>query len=248
MLHLHSDQMLAFEQTALLKFEAEVLSHAMTLSPRLCHALGEARVSAALRPLLARARAHGFTNRGPLLLFVELAFLLGSHFDTDPQYDRLGRLLRLPIDQMQRAENMHLFALDYVDRVCGIDNVNVQRAMADTSDFVRDPPILRENFVADMADELIGIFPEKVMFLGEQCLEPLVRASSDLAQDLGLREPRQHARLAALMFVFGHGCMADPLRPGVERMLADALADAPTGATPPTWIEHALAARPVLPT
>lgn len=246
MLKIHSDQMLVFDQAARLKFEDEMLSHAKTLSPRLCEALGEIRLRAALRLVLDRAQAHGFTNRGPLQLYVELAFLLGSAFDTDPQYESLGGLLRLPVDQMQRAENMHLFAIDYLDRVCGAENVNVQRAIAEAAAFARNPPTYRNNFVADLADELIGIFPEKAVFLGEQQLQSLVHAAVALAQQLGLSEPLQQARLAALMFTFGHGCVSDPLRPWIERMLADQQIDPAIDSRQPSWIEHAL--EPAFPT
>ena len=59
---------------------------------------------------MARAEGYGFTNRGPLRLFIEMMFLCGSGFDTDPQYPAVGAVLRAAGDQMQRAQMIFLEA------------------------------------------------------------------------------------------------------------------------------------------
>lgn len=240
MLTIHSHQMLVFERSARLQFETEMLGHAKARAPQLCTVLGDDRIRAALGSLLEHANDHGFTKRGPLQLYVEVAFLLGSGFDTDPQYGQLADLLRLPVDQMQRAEELHQFSVGYLGRVCGPGNAYLQRALAELTIFARNPPAFRTDFVVGMLDELIGIFPEKAIFLGEARLERLTEEAITLAPSLALREPRQQARLAALMFMFGHGCASDPLRPWVARMLSDRPAGAATDAANPAWIDDAL--------
>ena len=85
MLQIRKEQMLVFEQDALRRFEDEMVVHSTDFSP-LCEVIGEGQLRVALRRAMARAGGYGFTYRGPIRLFIELMFLCGSAFDTDPQY------------------------------------------------------------------------------------------------------------------------------------------------------------------
>ena len=83
--------MLAFEQAALRRFEDEMVVHSKDFSPLLCEIIGEDQLRVAVRQAMARAAGYGFTYRGPIRLFIEMMFLCGSAFDTDPQYPAAER-------------------------------------------------------------------------------------------------------------------------------------------------------------
>ena len=93
MLQIRFDQMKVFEEAAWLHFEDEMVVHSREFSPKLCAVLGEEQLRVALRQAIKRAGGYGFTFRGPVRLYIELMFLFGSHFDTDPQYPCRGRLV-----------------------------------------------------------------------------------------------------------------------------------------------------------
>src|SRR5262245_45441568 len=85
-MRIRREQMEAFHTVALAAFEDEMVVHSKEFSPRLCEVIGEEQLRVALRAAMDQAGGYGFTNRGPVRLFIEMRFLFGSAFDTDPQY------------------------------------------------------------------------------------------------------------------------------------------------------------------
>jgi hypothetical protein len=248
MLQIREEQMLAFEEAAWRRFEDEMVVHSKGFSPKLCEIIGEEQLRLALRQAMARAAGYGFTYRGPIRLFIEMMFLCGSAFDTDPQYPALGQVLRSSEDQMQRAEQIHEGFLDYLERVSGPSAANVQKALRDLLIFARKPVALSENdFVGDMLREMARIFPQKVAYTGEEALTALIHEGLAEARKYGFPAVRSKALLVVLMFAFGHGCTEDPLYPWISRTLRDARVVDPAARAERlkkkavTWLEHVVA-------
>ena len=248
MLQIRGEQMLAFEQAALRRFENEMVTHSQQFSPRLCEIIGEKQLRVALRLVIARAAGYGFTNRGPVRLFIEMMFLCGSAFDTDPQYPALGEVLRSPYDQMQRAQQIHEGFLDYLERVSGPGAENVRKALRDLLIFARRPVTLSANdFVAGMLQEMNRIFPKKVAYTGEEALKSLIQEGLAEARKYAFPTVRSKALLVVLMFAFGHGCTYDPLYPWISRTLTDMKIVDPAARAERlerkavTWLEHVVA-------
>ena len=70
-------QMQAFRAPEMLRFEKEMIEHSRLFNPRLCEVLGEEQLGVAVREQIQAAERHGFSNRGPIRLCVELMFLFG---------------------------------------------------------------------------------------------------------------------------------------------------------------------------
>src|SRR6266581_2811571 len=136
---IRTEQMEAFEQAALRRFEEEMVEHSKNFAPPICEVIGDEQLRVALRSAMARAGSYGFTYRGPIRLFIEMMFLCGSGFDTDPQYPAIAEVLSSPADQMQRAEQIHQGYLDYFERVSGPGAENVHKALKDLLAFARTP-------------------------------------------------------------------------------------------------------------
>jgi hypothetical protein len=245
---IRQDQTEAFRQYHLQKFEDEMVEHSKEFSPLLCKVLGEEQLRMALRSAMRRANGYGFTNRGPLRLFIEMMFLCGSAFDTDPQYPAVGEVLRTSGDQMLRAEQIHQGFLDYLDRVSGPGAVNVHKALEDLSVFASKPlPFSSDNFVTGMLQEMTRVFPKKVAYVGEAGLETLIQEGAAEAQSYGFSTVRQVSLVVVLMFAFGHGCTHDPLYPWIERTLRDERIIDPAARAvrlekkAMTWLDHVIA-------
>ncbi|MGI9074458.1 MAG: hypothetical protein ACR2JB_24800 [Bryobacteraceae bacterium] len=116
---IRAEHMKAFEQDARRRFEDEMVAHSKDFSPPLCEVIGDEQLRVALRSAMKRAEGYGFTYRGPVRLFIEMMFLCGSAFDTDPQYAAVGEVLRASGDQMQRAQQIHELCLDNLGKVAG---------------------------------------------------------------------------------------------------------------------------------
>ena len=248
MLVIRSAQMKAFEDAAQLRFENEMVAHSKKFSPRLCEVLGDEQLRVAVRGAMGRAAVYGFTYRGPIRLFIEMMFLRGTAFDTDPQYHVVGRILRGPGDQMVRAQQIHEEWLEYLEQVSGPGAAHVHGALKDISVFVQQPiSYSAENLTAEMLRDMTRLFPQKVAYVGEEALTALIQEGREAARQHGFASPRAAALVVTLMFAFGHGCTDDPLYPWIARTLADEkILDSNARAArlerkAITWLEHVVA-------
>jgi hypothetical protein len=209
-----------FEQVSRRRFEDEMMAHSKAFSPRLCEVIGDEPLHAAARSAIARAERYGFTNRGPIRLFIELMFLCGSAFDTDPQYAAAGQFLRASGDQMHRAQQLHEWHNDYLERVSGPGAVNVYNALSELLSFARLPlTIDQEDLTGGLLREMKRIFPTKAAFVGEAGMTAIIDESTAEAERYGFEGVRPAVLLAVLKFALGHGCTDSPLYPWIVQVL-----------------------------
>jgi hypothetical protein len=245
---IRTEQMQAFEEAARRRFDEEMVDHSKDFAPQLCEVIGDEQLRVALRSAMDRAESYGFTYRGPIRLFIEMMFLCGSAFDTDPQYPAVGEVLRADGDQMQRAEQIHQGYLDYLERVSGPGAANVRKALKDLLAFTREPVTFSsKDLVARMLQEMNRIFPQKVAYVGETNLKILMDEALAEARIYGFSDVRPQTLLVVLMFSFGHGCTDDPLYPWISRTLKDERIIDPAARAARlekkaiTWLEHVVA-------
>ncbi len=248
MLRVRARQVNAFKKVALKNFEDEMVAHSKEFSPRLCEILGDQQLRLAIRQAINRANGYGFSYRGPVRLYIEMMFLCGSAFDSDPQYPAIGEILRASGDQMQRAEQIHEGYLDYLANVSGPGAMNVRKALRDLSIFARQPiTFSADDFVPGMLQEMNRVFPQKAIYVGEKALTALIDEGRTEARNYGFPTLRGEVLVVVLMFAFGHGCTNDPLYPWISRTLNDERIINPTARANRlerkafTWLEHVLA-------
>jgi hypothetical protein len=251
MLTIRREQMEALDRPALAAFEAEMVIHCNGFSPPLCKVLGEAQLRLVIRQAIERARGHGFTNRGPVRLFIELTLLFGRAFDTDPQYPWAGEILRNPLrqSQMDRAEQLYAKTLEYLEKVAGPEDAFTRQALERIVELTQQPPqISQANFISAMLLQTQRVYPEKAAYAGDSALESLLQEGAAEAVDKDMTAAQSKALFCVLMFAFGHGCTNDPLYPWIAATLQDdRLSDPATRAKrlekkATTWLHHVIAA------
>jgi hypothetical protein len=223
MFKISESQLTALDTTAHQQFIEEMLDHCTAFSPKLARVLGEDQMRVVIDRAWTRAEGHGFTNVGPVRLFIELSFLFGSGFDSDIQYPWIREaLLPADEDQMERADALHRQTIIALQAIHGDGKQFTHAALRELYRFAATEPRfdesrLREQLIAAMA----RIHPEKSGYVGEASLRDLVARGIDLADTLGFAEPRERALPSILMFSFGHECFADPVYPFIERTITD---------------------------
>jgi hypothetical protein len=245
---IRAEQMKVFEQASRRRFEDEMVEHSKAFAPPLCEVIGDKALRVAVCSAIVRAENYGFTNRGPIRLFIELMFLCGSAFDTDPQYPPIGQILRGSGDQMYRAQQIHEWHNVYLEQVSGPGAVNVHRALSETLIFARLPlTIAPEDLTEGFLLEMKRIFPNKAAFVGDAGLTTVIDESITEARLYRFEGVRPIVLLAVLKFAFGHGCTNDPLYPWIAQTLRDErITDPEARATrlekkSITWLEHVVA-------
>lgn len=214
--------MKAFEDVALQRFEDKMVAHSKAFTPRLCKALGDEQLRVALRQAMKRAGNYGFTYQGPVRLYIELILLFGSHFDSDPQYATVAKVLQASDDQMVRAEKIYQGILDYQKKVSGPKAIHVRKALEQLSVFAPESVTLTAgSFEAKIMQEMNRIFPQKAEHIGQKALIKLIHEGRAVAKEYKFPPLRAEGLIIVLMFAFGHGCIDDPLYPWIKRTLND---------------------------
>ena len=230
MLLIRQKQMDAFKQGALRTFENSMLTHCFEFAERHCDAIGQERLRQVIRLGIERASDYGLTLRGPVRFYIEMMFMFGSSFDSDPQYPWVSAILKdenLP-DQMQRADALYDKEMEYFTTVFGPNGEYALAALRAIPGFAKSPlAITTENFASRMLAQLKQLYPEKCNYIGDECLQNVIQEATEMAETHQFLNPRSLALFVVLMFAFGHGFMDDPLFPWIAHTLNDPKLSAP---------------------
>lgn len=248
MLKFRAEQMEHLKLVALKRFEDEMVTHAASYSPRLYEIIGIDKMRIAVRQALERAKTYGFTFRGPLRLYVEMILLHGSDFDTDPQYVPVAKMLKVEKDQMLKAHEIYDHAVHFQQKIAGPDGERVFKALEYLSFIAKSPDYQPSDDPEHLAGELTRAFPEKAEYVGKSGLLALIEHGREAADDFEMTTARARTMVVAMMYAFGHGCLADPLYPWISKTLNhERITDGADRAVrlekrAVIWLDHVLAA------
>jgi|CZLA01.1.fsa_nt_gi hypothetical protein len=214
MLTMRQEQVEAFRQHHLQKFEDEMVEHLKKFAPQRCKVAGEEAVRQVIRIGIENAKKYGFINRGAVRLYIELMFAFGSYFDTDPQYTWASAVLDNPeqLEQMVRADRLWNQARKYLAKVSGPKHEHMHAALqrlkqSRAEDFIRPGEPLDESILLTLP----SIFPQRCDYLGGTALRALVRKGLDLAHSYQFETDTGKVLVVALALAVGHRFADDPL-------------------------------------
>jgi len=228
MLTIRPAQWKALAEAGLVRFEDEMVQHLSVFAPELARVMGEPRMRELVRLGIARGKAYGFTDRGPLRSYLEMMLALGADFDTDPALARATAALRgEPSEQHRRAAALYEGVLEYCEEVNGLQNEHALMAM----ERVRDVPYEALPGNGNAGDRALmlfrGGFPQKYEYAGEAALRNLLTGAARVSDEYGVHSMAGRLLIASLMYAFGHGVFSDPAYRWAPDTLRDAaLADA----------------------
>jgi hypothetical protein len=222
-LMIRREQMMLFEEAQRHWFALEMVDHLHRYAPAHAARIGDhASYQLSLRGL-DKAGQYGFSCRGPVRLYIELMVLLGTHFDTDPQYPWATRILngRRELGEMQRADLLQQEAGRFYDSVLGSDyqyeHAAIRRLRAEQ---FADVPDWHASPFSEILIRLRTIYPEKATYVGQAALEALAAHARLLACKYSLTTSAGAALMTGMVFAFGHRCDIDPQFPWIAQCLA----------------------------
>lgn len=226
MLTIRKEQVAVFDKVALGEFEAETLEHLKEFTPKHSERLGDVGLRQVLRLGLEGSKKYGFTNRGPVRLYLECMFLLGSYFDQDPQFPWAIDIL---IDcqysgQMTRAEALCKKTNHYVRKVFGPDRQHYREGVGRMDQLVGASASSGPGVEDALIEPLKNIFPQKCEYLGDAYLQKLVQWGIQSAKLLGLSTGKDISLFTCLGFMLGHGFATDPQFPWISATMKNTAA------------------------
>ena len=225
MLKIRHEQLVAIEEEQRRRFALEMVEHLREYAPAHALRLGDAALYEFARNGITQAARGAFTLRGPVRLFIELQVLLGSDFDSDPQYPWVAQWLtpRSAADEMMRSTVLHEKAEAFYAAVIGAElqheKAAIRRLRQGVFEGLPEDDGELEREVLTRPGQL---YPEKVSFVGEAPLRALFTHALLACRQLGLTSAAGRATLFSLMFALGHRCHVDPQFAWISQTLEQA--------------------------
>lgn len=219
---IRQEQSDTFKQTALHKFEDEMVEHLRKSYAEHWKVMGEPAGRRVIQLGIERAKKYGFTNRGPVRFYIDLMFMFGSYFDTDPQYPWAGTVLTdsEKVDQSVRADRLFTAMNEYLSHVVDPEREHlraaVQQLMQSRVEDVLKPGINLEETILQM---LRSVCPIRCEYFGDSVLKALVQHGFGLARRYGFTTDKGMVLMTVLTFAVGHGFYKDPLNGWIVRRL-----------------------------
>ena len=223
MLQIRDKQMAAFERAARQRFEERLVERARKNFPRFVEIVGDKAVGSAVHKGYSRAETHELRSEREICLFVDVAIMLGSGFDTDPQLPWAAAILadEKLSSPLARAETLHERAMGYLDEVVGEGQVFPLGAFLGVRK--RACEELERRLGRNLEREALTLFgevwPAKSNYVGESALLGLVEQARASAARYGITTSAGVGIYALFAFVLGHGFGSDPLYPWVAEVL-----------------------------
>lgn len=216
------EQIQAYEETSSPESAAYFVNHLREFAPLHAAVLGETGLLRLVEVGKERARAHRFTRRNTVGFYLEAMILLGAHFDTDPQYPEISRLLsdRSVTDQTMRADRVHEWLMKFLEAAGGPNRQYAKQALVRARS-LRPIPLSGAGFRDDLVLVMKQVHPEKVTYLTEEVVGRLVPRAIEEAQRYRVLTELGVCLFAGMMFAVGHGFTEDPKYPWVAKTLTN---------------------------
>lgn len=207
------------------EFEDEMVVHLAGFVPRFSEILGESGIRRCVRFGVERAFAYGVNNPGLLRFYIELMFMYGGLFDTDPYIPWAGPILRDPgiCNEATRMSHLYDAMLWYLDSIGGPGRAYATGALRNLhKSRLANFPVAELRASDAMAlDTLRQIYPQRFDYLGERLMKQLLGAGIEEARRRGVGTDRGIVLITGMMFAMGHGFAEDPLLPWITTTLTD---------------------------
>ncbi len=206
MLTISNKQMSELECIVRNAFEDDMVRHVQGEFPDRTAGMLEAGVREQIRCGMLRAEGHGFTNRGPVRFFIELMFLLGPEFDSDPRYPWASDILTDKTDQMDRSDRLYEAFMNYLQEQQGPE---------------AGEDVTEQKFEDNMVEHLKHVFPIRTTLMDEDAVREVIRIGIERADGYELDTTGSVCLLIEMLFLLGCGFDTDPQYPWVQQVLAD---------------------------
>jgi hypothetical protein len=225
MLHVRNEQMQAFEQEALKRFEDGMVEHIKKNFPKPMELAGLQAVRETIRLGIDKSRAYSLETEHEMCLYIDLTIMLGAGFDTDPQLPWANITLNdeAVSSSVKRIEKLYDKVMDYLNCVVGRDNLFPVNALRRIRTYTIGQ--LEERFESDVVRGAAPLFreiwPAKWESIGSAGLGRLIGKAYESASKYEIESPSDVGIYASFMFLLGHCFDTDPMYPWASKILAD---------------------------
>ena len=233
MLTIRPEQLDVLKRASVQKFEDRMVDHLNAFTPRHFKILNEDEIRDVIQHGRELAKQHGYRSERSVRLYIEMMFMLGSGFFTDPQYSWISQIVDRQADVNASAsidlinkktwELVEQASLDYIDPNGNFDPsrfIEQLRKLHDGLDQFASALVKSES-TPDISQLLQNAFPHKFNYIGATAVQHLTAEANQKTALYQIFTQRGVAIFAAMMFILGSGFDHDPILPWVPAILKD---------------------------
>jgi len=205
-------------------FQLQLVMEMREFAPWHAGVLGDSGLLGCVQFAMQRARQYGFTNRGPIRLYLQMIFLLGSDFDSDPLLPWAGEVLSNPLtaNQTDRAAYLYQALGEYLRHVAGPDNGFAKAALVRANEELSGGLGGGGKDIEQMIFKRVRrVYPEKCEYAGDAAVRKSIGFGIAAAARHSAAGNRGASLFCGLIFALGHGFETDPHLPWIRKTLQD---------------------------
>lgn len=195
------------------KFVIEVMSHWKTAFPSILLRGDERIFYRYIREGIVLANKYGYSQRGPVRLYLDLMIISGVNFEKDPLFQWMNTEKGLSTSQIESSVYLHSKLRDYIDAVYGKNNVFINESKVRFKELnSKNLPVGANGDKHEVHELLKCIHPQRYNFSGFDAIESLIYISSEYCDRYKLKNERHRSYVTLIMFLFGCSFETDLVR------------------------------------
>lgn len=186
--------------------------------PRKARSLGKQNVNAFINLIIKKASEYQLTRRDQVKQYLELALILGSHFDDDPL---LKKWIQEPIKEAHKSSSSLIQLKDTLAEP-------MRNSMGDKMSVYRQrlTSLMQKNIshlatITDMEHVIPfvkSLYPERCAVLPVEAISHLYEKSLPFYLEQGFYSYKSHSVLLGIQLFLGYGVFSDPLYPWAMKL------------------------------
>ena len=183
---------------------SEITEHCGIMFPLLIHLQMKGDFRSCIQQSIVLAKKAGYTQRGPVRLYIDLMIIFGTNFDRDPLFQWLKMEERETFPQIERSVNLYTLLNDYIVKVYGENGCFFKESIEKLKNFsVKDFSVKLSYSNAELHKLLMGIYPQRYDFSGYNAVNNLIAVLGEACERYKIKRLDYRLYLAVIMFLFG---------------------------------------------
>jgi hypothetical protein len=224
-IQIRPEQMKAFEAVVLRNLEDRLADYLEEFFPERSHNLDDEQVRGVIQYGMVRARHWQISSERGVHLYLATMLILGSDFDTDPQYPWAASILSDPTMEEPDERIFHLSdeVLAYWQRVAGNEEEHWHQALATFCALAqsRSWRAVGTHLDGDVGTWLREIWPTKYAGMAEDLVCRVIQQGRQSAHELGLTGSKASTLYIGAMFLLGQNWLQAPQFPWGQSFRGD---------------------------
>lgn len=191
----------------------EITEHCGVIFPRLILLHRKEGFCSYIQKGITLAKNAGYTQRGPVRLYIDMMIILGTNFERDPLLQRLKMEEQKVLPQLERSVMCCELLDDYLARVYGENGCFFKESLRKFKKYsVKFPHEKIRSSNEELHELLRGIYPQRYDFAGYDAVNDLVTLSGIGCERHKLKRDSHKSYLVLIMFLFGCSFEQDVFR------------------------------------